>query len=196
LISKSPILYQELSERVQTNLNIKQIFELAWDIQQIPDEPIRRYLLGPDQVIPSTSYEGLYILQPIPDQLLLLRDEVFSTETQASTPVTSEMSTADLIAGEAASISIRNGTTTVGLAARTDYYLQSEGINALEITNAGQLQGQTTIIDYTGKPNTTQYLAELLRTVPGNVYHRFDPDSSYDIVVILGDDWATNNPMP
>jgi LCP family protein required for cell wall assembly len=196
LISKSPILYQELSERVQTNLNIKQIFELAWDIQQIPDERIRRYVLGPDQVIPSTSYEGLYILQPIPDQLLLLRDEVFSTETQASTPVTSEMSTADLIAGEAASISIRNGTTTVGLAARTDYYLQSEGINALEITNAGQLQGQTTIIDYTGKPNTTQYLAELLRTVPGNVYHRFDPDSSYDIVVILGDDWATNNPMP
>jgi hypothetical protein len=110
--------------------------------------------------------------------------------------VASEMSTAEMIEGEAALISIRNGTTSIGLAARTDFYLQSEGINATEITNAGQLQDQTTIIDYTGKPHTTQYLAELLQTVPGNIYHRFDPDNSYDIVVILGNDWATNNPMP
>jgi hypothetical protein len=181
---------------VQTNLNIKQIFELAWDIQQIPEERIRRFVIGSDQVVPSTSYEGLYILLPIPDQLLLLRDEVFSTETPTSSAAAAEMSTIDLIEGEAASISIRNGTTSIGLAARTDYYLQSEGVYATEITNAGQLQDQTTIIDYTGKPHTTQYLAELLRTVPGNVYHSFDPDSPFDIVVILGNDWATNNPMP
>jgi LCP family protein required for cell wall assembly len=196
LISKSPILYQELSERVQTNLNIKQIFELAWDIQQIPEERIRRYVIGSDQVVPSFSYEGLYILLPIPDQLLLLRDEVFSTEAPASAAAAAELSIDELVAGEAAAISIRNGTTSIGLAARTDYYLQSEGINAAEITNAGQLQDQTMIIDYAGKPHTTQYLAELLSTVPGNIYHRFDPDSSYDIVVILGNDWAINNPMP
>jgi LCP family protein required for cell wall assembly len=196
LISKSPLLYQELSERVQTNLNVRQIFELAWDIQQIPEERIRRYVIGSDQVVPSTSYEGLYILLPIPDQLLLLRDEVFLTQVIESAPVTSEMSTTELVEAEAASVSIRNGTTAIGLAARTDYYLQSEGVYAAEITNAGQLQEQTTIIDYSGKPHTTQYLAELLRTAPGNVYHRFDPDSPYDIVVILGNDWAANNTMP
>jgi len=196
LIAKSPILYQELSQRVKTNLNIKQIFELAWDIQQIPEERIRRYVIGSDQVVLSTSYDGLSILLPIPDQLLLLRDEVFSTEVPDSVVPTLEMNEIELVEAEAASISIRNGTTTIGLAARTDYYLQSEGVYATEITNADQNYTQTTIIDFSGKPHTTQYLAELLHTVPGNVYHRFDPDSPYDIIVVLGNDWAANNTMP
>ena len=144
----------------------------------------------------SVSYEGMSILLPIPDEILLVRDEVFSTETENSVSAETVMSTAEFIAAEAASISVRNGTLVAGLAARTDYFLQSEGITALEITNADQLYNQTTIIDYTGKPNTAQYLAELLETNPGNVYHRYDPESPYDIIVVLGEDWAEENDMP
>ena len=194
LISKAPVLYRELSSGISTNLNIKQIFDLAWDIQQIPEERIIRKVIGQEQVVLSTSFEGLSILLPIPDEILILRDQVFSTVVQESASTTASI--ADMIAAEAASISIRNGTLEAGLAARTDYYLQSEGISALEITNASQLHNQTTIIDYTGKPNTTQYLANLLEANPSNVYHRYDSNSPYDIIVILGDDWAVGNHMP
>ncbi len=198
LISKAPILYQELSDRISTNLSIQQIFNLAWDIQQIPEERIRRFIIGPEQVVFTTSYEGMSILMPIPDAILILRDEAFSAPVIENTaePVTSQMNAADLVAAEAATISIRNGTLEVGLAARTDYYLQTEGITASEVTNAGQLHDQTIIIDHTGKPNTTQYLADLFGVVPGMVYNQYDPDSIYDIVVVLGKDWAANNNMP
>ena len=198
LITKAPILYQELSDKTSTNLSIQQIFNLAWDIQQIPEERIRRFIIGPEQVTFTTSYEGMYILMPIPDAILILRDEVFSPYLPEETvePEVSQMSAADLVAAEAATISLRNGTLAAGLAARTDYYLQSKGITATEITNAGQLQDQTTIIDYSGKPNTTQYLAELFGTVPGLIYNSYEPNSAYDIVIILGDDWAANNNMP
>jgi hypothetical protein len=197
LIAKAPSLYKDLSDEISTNLNVKQIFELAWDIQQIPQERIHRRVISHEQVVLSVSYDGMSILLPIPDEILLARDEIFSTESESSAPVEAEAaSTADLVAAESASISVRNGTLVAGLAARTDYFLQSEGITALEITNADQLQNQTTIIDYTGKPNTTQYLAELLETNPGNVYYQYDPESLYDIVIILGEDWAEGNNMP
>lgn len=198
LISKAPILYQELSDRISTNLNIQQIFNLAWDIQQIPEERIRRFIIGPEQVTFTTSYEGMSILMPIPDAILILRDEVFSAYVPENTTEAeiAEMSAADLVEAEAATISIRNGTLAVGLAARTDYYLQSEGIAAAEITNAGQLHDQTVIIDHSGKPNTTQYLADLFGIVPGMIYNQYEPDSAYDIVIVLGKDWAANNNMP
>ena len=160
------------------------------------NERIHRRFISHEQVVLSVSYDGMSILLPIPDEILLVRDEIFSTEAESSASVESEASTADLIAAESASISVRNGTLVAGLAARTDYFLQSEGITALEITNADQLQNQTTIIDYAGKPNTTQHLAELLETDPGNVYFQYDPESLYDIVIILGEDWAEGNHMP
>jgi LCP family protein required for cell wall assembly len=196
LIAKSPALYQELSSKISTNLNIQLIFDLAWDILQIPEERIHRRVIGHDQVVQSVSFEGMSILLPIPDEILIMRDEVFSSEPPESVVDDYLLTTAELIEEEDASVSIRNGTLVVGLAARTDDYLQDEGIWALEITNADQLHTETTIIDYTGKPNTLQYLASLLKAAPGNVYHRYDPDSPYDIIVVLGDDWAANNQMP
>jgi hypothetical protein len=195
LISKAPVLYKDLSSRISTNLNIQQIFDLAWDIQQIPEERIHHRVIGHEQVVLSVSYDGMSILLPIPEEILFVRDEVFSTEVQES-QTNEAMTDAELLAAEAASISVRNGTIVPGLAARTDYYLQSEDIMAIEITNADQRYTQTTIVDYTGKPHTLQYLSALLGALPGNVYHRYDPASPYDIVINLGDDWAENNPMP
>jgi LCP family protein required for cell wall assembly len=198
LIARAPQLYRDLAEEISTNLSIRQIFNLAWTIQQIPEENIRHFVIGPEQVTFSTSYEGLSILLPIPDAIWLLRDEVFSTAPPESSTDTieSEVSIIDLAETEAAAISLRNGTYTVGLAARTDYYLQAEGFTAAEVTNADKHYEQTLIIDYRGKPSTTQYLAGLFGVVPGNVYNRYDPNSDYDIVIILGEDWAENNPMP
>jgi len=196
LISKAPILYTELSDRISTNFNVRQIFDLAWDIQQIPEERVRRYIIGHDQVVETFSYEGMAILQPIPDALLQLRDEVFSTAPPPSPTEIANLSLEELVTAEAASVSVRNGTLTVGLAARTDAYLQSKGIVAAEVTNADQLYQQTTIFDYRGKPKTVEYLAQVFGVVPSRLYHSYDPNSPFDVVIILGDDWAANNSMP
>lgn len=196
LIAKAPVLYNELSERVNTNLNIRQIFNLAWDLQQIPEERVRRFIIGPEQVINTYSYDGLAILQPIPDALLILRDEVFSTAPPARPTEISDLSLEELVQAEAASISLRNGTLTVGLAARTDDYVRWLGIEPAEVSNADELYPQTTIYDYSGKPNTVEYLAQLFNVVPGRRYLSYDPNSQYDIVIILGEDWAANNDLP
>jgi polyisoprenyl-teichoic acid--peptidoglycan teichoic acid transferase len=196
LIAKAPILYTELSDRISTNLNVRQIFELAWDIQQIPDERVHRYIIGHDQVVETFSYDGMAILQPIPDALLQLRDEVFSTAPPPSPAEISNLSLEELVAAETASVSVRNGTIMIGLAARTDDFLRSKGIEPTEVTNADQLYEQTTIFDYSGKPKTVEYLAQVFGVVPSKLYHSYDPSSPYDIVIILGDDWAANNSMP
>jgi LCP family protein required for cell wall assembly len=196
LIAKAPLLYAELEDRISTNLNIRQIFELAWYIQQIPEERIRRYNIGPEHVISTFSYEGLFILQPIPDAILLLRDEVFSTAPPPSPTEIAGLALEELVQAEAAKISIQNGTLTIGLAARTDDYLRANGITPSEVANASHLYQQTAIYDYSGKPRTVEYLAQFFRIVPSQLYHSYDPESNFDIIIILGDDWAANNPMP
>jgi hypothetical protein len=52
------------------------------------------------------------------------------------------------------------------------------------------------IIDYTGKPYTVQYLVEALNIQPNSIFSRYDPNSQTDIAILLGTDWADNNPMP
>ena len=196
LISKSPVLYQELSDGIVTNLNVRQIFNLAWAIQQIPEERIRRYVIGPEQVIVTTSYNGLSILQVIPDKLLILRDEVFATAPPPAPTEIAAMSVEERAAAEDAVISLQNGTLTSGLAARTDAYLQSKGITAAHIANADMLYRQTSITDYSGKPATVEYLAQLLSVTPSQIYHSYDPNTQFDVVIILGEDWAAHNSLP
>jgi hypothetical protein len=39
-------------------------------------------------------------------------------------------------------------------------------------------------------------LVELMNVSPFRVRHFFDPTSDVDITIVLGDDWAQNNPLP
>ena len=42
LISKAPVLYNELSSGIRTNLSLDEAIRLAWLGSQIPDESIKR----------------------------------------------------------------------------------------------------------------------------------------------------------
>ena len=35
-----------------------------------------------------------------------------------------------------------------------------------------------------------------MKITPNNIFIRYDPASPDDVVLILGQDWATSNPMP
>ena len=195
LIERAPALYKTLSAGVRTNLTLLQVVRLAWLAPQIPQESIKQGIIGPDQVAFATSFDGQEILQPLPEEIRLLRDEIFTTSGPVS-PASTETDPQELIAAENAYISILNGTLNPGLASETTAYLKSSGITQVESGNAEALYSQTTLIDYTGNPHTVQYLVDLLAISPDNVYHRYDVSSQADIVVLLGEDWASSNAMP
>jgi len=196
LISKAPLLYQELSAGVHTNLTLEQSIQLAWLATQIPEDRIKRGVIGPpEQVTLNKTAEGDEVLKPIHDKIRILRDEIF-INTGPVSPVAATMTPLDLMKAEAARISLLNGSSTAGLAASTTQYLQSQGATITVTGNADQLYTYTTIFDYTGKPYTLRFLVDLMQIQPNRIYSRYDPTSQVDVVVILGTDWASNNPLP
>ena len=96
---------------------------------------------------------------------------------------------------EGASIVLANGTYGGGLASDTQAYLQSQGANVIGTQNSDYTT-YTRIIDYTGNPYTDRYLVDLMNISPYSISFKYDPNSPVDVLVILGDDWAGNNPMP
>jgi hypothetical protein len=128
----------------------------------------------------------------------VLRDEILSASdtVQPAAPTQVSVDPVALRESEHARVSIYNGTQTPGLAARTREYLMDNDVNVVLTDNAETLYDFTTVIDYTGKIYTQQYLVELLNVQPSQVFSSFDPNSSMDIAVYLGRDWATDNPMP
>ena len=195
LVQKSPLLYQQLSAGVNTNLTLDQAIRLAWLAVQVPAENIKRGAIGPDQVTISVSPEGLDILLPDSDAVRSLRDEIFTT----TGPLMPQLTTAELkdrVATEQARVSVLNATYTAGLAANTAVFLQSQGIAVVETGNANEVYELTSIIDYSGKTSTTQYLIDVMKIDPSRIYSRYDPNSLVDIAIVLGADWANDNPMP
>jgi LCP family protein required for cell wall assembly len=195
LISKAPVLYQELSSGVRTNLSLEQVIQLAWLAAQIPQEGIHSGAISPpDQVLLVTTSDGQQVLKPIADQIRLLRDDVFFGE-QFLSPAVTGMTAMDLLKAEEARITLLNGTAETGLASRTLEYLQTQGI-AVEAGNADQFYTNTRILDYTGKVYTVRYLADMMKVQPTQLYSRYDPTSPVDVVVILGADWAASGVLP
>ncbi len=196
LISKAPVLYQEIASGIVTNLTLDQALKLAVLAQQIEVQNIRRGVIGPpEHVTFGISPEGLDILRPVPDKIRLLRDDIFTSDILSSPAAVAE-DPIELVIAENANISILNGTFTAGLAAQTTDYLEKLGIDIAVTDNAAEAFNQTTIIDYTGNPYTVQFLVDLMEISPNRIFSRFDPASQVDVEVSLGDDWATNNPMP
>ena len=196
LMDKAPVLYKEVASGVKTNLSLQQAVQLVFVAAQIPEKNIQNLQISHDEVVDTISWNGMAILQPIPEKILALRDTFFAKEPASNLETVINMAPDDRISEEDAGITIRNGTFTAGLAASTSEFLQSKELRIVDVANADQIYELTTIIDYTGKPYTVEYLVNLLNISPGKIYQRFEPDSSVDITIILGEDWAQNNTIP
>jgi len=195
LISKAPALYQQLSTGIRTNLNLQQAIQLAPLAFQIPTENIKKGVIGPNMFHETTlsGPDAKQILIPIPDQIRSLRDDIFATGGVAG-PIAVPGENSTLVIEEAAKVLVQNGTQVSGLASRTTEYLRSQGIDATE-GNVDQT-GATQIIIYNAKPYTAAYLASLMNVASTNIRNHFDPNVGIDIAIILGSDWANNNPLP
>ena len=195
LVSRAPAIYEQISSGIQTNLTLEQAVQLAWLVQQIPEEDIIRGSIGTDHVTFGKSPEGDDVLKPRPEQIRILRDEIFASEGLAS-PALAGSDPQELMQTENAKVSVLNGAGVPGLATRTSDYLATQGVNVTSTGDAPELYNATTIISYTGNPYTINYLVNLMGISENRIYNRFDPTSQVDVELFLGYDWANNNSMP
>ncbi len=71
------------------------------------------------------------------------------------------------------------------------------GVNVVSTDSANQIPGYTIVIDHRGRPYLLKYLKDLFKLNAGTqIVSKYDPAAPADIEIILGDDWALNNPMP
>jgi polyisoprenyl-teichoic acid--peptidoglycan teichoic acid transferase len=197
LINNAPSLYSRFSSGINTNLSLDEVIKLGWLAMQIPSDQIYKGIIGEKQINFGKSPDGLDVLKPLPDQIRLLRDEIFAPSGSISPIIASDADPQMLMSEEAAQIIILNGTFTTGLASQTSEYLQSLGANVIGTNDASEKPyPYTTIYDHTGNPYTLEYLVELMNISKYRVLSRYSPDSQSDVTVIVGNDWAANNPMP
>ena len=196
MISKSPQIYAVLKDGIKTNLSLAEAVRLALLAQRVDKDDIKLVTIPPDVLIESTSPDGLSIYIPIPDEIRLFRDSLFSNDTGPMSYVQLEEDTDGLMKQEQAKVRVLNGTAVTGLASQTTEYLRSQGMNIVEEATADQIYEQSVLYIYTGKPYTSKYLYKLMEIESGRVYNQFNPDSPVDIAIIIGNDWAYNNPMP
>ena len=196
LVTKAPALYEELSGGIRTNLALEDAIRLAWLAIQIPDENIKRAIIGAEHVAFAMSPDGSQeVLKPLTEKIRILRDEIF-TEGGPISPAAATLSTEEKLQAESARVTVLNGSSTAGLAARTAEYLQSLGFTVVSTGNADRYAQNTEITYYRGKPYSLEYLISLMNIGKFRVRHVFDPANEADILIVVGDDWAVNNPMP
>jgi len=197
ILPNAPTLYQELSSGINTNLNFDEALQLAWLALQVPRENILQGVIGSDQVAFGKSPDGLDVLKPLPDQIRLLRDEIFTTTGAINPAADPNAEALDLMLAENAKLKVLNGTFTVGIAGRTGEYFQSLGATVVEVGDAAEKPfSYTYIYDHTGNPYTVQYFVDLMQISKYRVVNRFRPDSPVDVTIITGNEWTNNNPMP
>lgn len=197
LVAKAPKLYAEVQAGVRTNLTLTQIVQLGLLGNDIGMSNIKRGVIGPpNQVTEGSSPDGQSIYIPITDQIRLLRDEIFASDTgAAAAPEVVSEDIDELAKQEKARVVVKNGTNTEGLASRTSAYLKEQGFDVVGEANADQVYATCTLVDYTGKPYTLKKLAQLCGDGT-RVLNRFDPNATVDVEFILGNSFAENNPLP
>lgn len=194
LVSKAPTLYSQLASGIHTNLSLDEAIKLARLAVEVPDENIHQGVFGTEYVIFGRSPDNLSILVPIPDKINLLRDQIFAS-SGALGPLTPG-GVQEQMQAEGARLAVRDGTQSGDLANRTSDYLRSLGANVVDSGAADEQATITAVVDYTGKPYALKFLVELMGIFPYKVISSYDPSSPVDVEVILGIDWARDNPMP
>ena len=144
----------------------------------------------------TVNGQNQQVLKPIPDKIRELRDRVFATG-RLSSPLAEGADALALAKLEGATVVVLNGTYTQGIANKTADYLKSLGINVVNVGNANEIPPVTKIIDHRGRPYALKYFKELFRLTGGSqIVSKFDPAAAAEIEIIVGEDWAVNNPMP
>jgi LCP family protein required for cell wall assembly len=194
LVMNAPAIYEDLSTGIRTNMSLNQIIQLAWKAMDIPFENIEMVVIGPQHVTIETSPDGLDILRPIPDRIRLLRDETLGGGGLIAPAAEGEL--ANLVTQEAPTITVLNGSYQGGLEETTANWLREQGYNVVE-TGYGNASAISSVILQGPAPYGLRWITETFGLAGGQITNDFTPDRTQpDLILLLGDNWANNNPMP
>jgi polyisoprenyl-teichoic acid--peptidoglycan teichoic acid transferase len=193
LVANAGRIYNDISAGINTNMTINEVIKLGWSVLDINRDDITTEVISNLYVTMAESEDGLDILRPVPDKIRLLRDEVFGEGDILGPVAEGEMS--EIIAEEGARVSVRNASSHAGLAEQTASWLREQGFNVVEEANA-EYTVYSQIYVYNGTPYALKYFAEAAGISSLRIYYYDDVDPGFDLIFILGDDWANNNPMP
>jgi len=79
LVARAPALYQELSSGIRTNMTLEQMVSIGWSALQIPRSSIHKGVIAPPNMVGFHILpDGANVLRPVPDQIRILRDQIFT----------------------------------------------------------------------------------------------------------------------
>ena len=159
LMAQAPELYSTFSEGIHTNLTLEDAIKLAVLVRDIPKEDIRNEVINNKMVVfDSVILGGLKasIMRPIPDQIRLLRDQIF-TASGPLRPLAQGYPT-DLMQADHARIRILNGTSTPELDIRTGNYFSQLGMLVTEHGDTKASSRTTILLDVRAHVHTADSL--------------------------------------
>jgi LCP family protein required for cell wall assembly len=195
LFAQAPKLYRTFSSGIHTNMILRDALKLAVLVRDIPKENIRNAVIDNSMITFGSTVLGgqnASVIRPIPDEVRVLRDEIFT----ASGPLSplAEGQPSALMLEERARLRVLNGTASPDLETRTRIYLTKRGMIVPE-TGPGRSQSRTTIVLYSPKLYTLKFLQDIFeidRSI--QILIQPDPAQTVDIEVRLGPDWVDNLP--
>ena len=198
MVKMAPDIYNEASQGLKTNMSFEDMLKLASLATQIDVNQIKRGVINYDMGILDTSPDGLSILKPIADQIRVLRDDIFTTSGALSPKAVGDSVT--LMQAQASRVNVLNGAYGIveatELAARSQVYFSSQGMSVVGIGSADKSYDRTTVVLHNADLYTLRYILDLVQANSNQqVIFRFDPAAGSDVDIMLGNDWALNNPM-
>lgn len=89
LITKAPVLYQQLSSGLRTNLTLQDMVALGWLAVHVSKDNITSGVISPPKMVGFyTRPDGADVLRPVPDQIRVLRDSIFVDSSALGPDVT------------------------------------------------------------------------------------------------------------
>jgi LCP family protein required for cell wall assembly len=187
-LTRIPEILKLVGDSVQTDLSLNEMYALAKEGRELTN--IQSGVIDENMTTPQTTPDGASVLIPNSTKIRDLINQLFGGPVPTASPPLSEK---EQIAQEAAKVEVQNGTLTPGLALRTNEYLKSLGYNVVAYSNADRSDyALTVIVDYGGKTATVNALATLFNVSVDNVRKNTGLQSSVDVRVILGRDYAAN----
>lgn len=199
MMRMAPNIYHEASAGLTTNMSFEDMLKLAALATQIDVSAIKQGVINYDMGILDTSPDGLSILKPIPDQIRVLRDEIFFNGGVRSPMASGDLVT--LMQAEGSRVNLLNGAYGIveanDLAARSQVYFSGQGMNVVGIGSADRSYDRTTVVLHNADLYTLRYIFELVQAnTTQQVVFRFDPAASSDVDIMLGNDWAQGGLVP
>ncbi len=199
LLGQAQQFYEEFSAGIKTNMPFDTALQLGVLARDIPLESIKKgvidyTMVALDDVI--LGGQNANIMKPLPDKIRVLRDEIFTSNGPVS-PLAAQGDPTALMKADGARIRLLNGSFTPGLDVNTGNYFLMQGLGVTEVGAADRAYDQTIIVLHSPKLYTLKYLQTAFGiTSSTQILIRPDATSTVDVEVFLGNDWASNNPMP